>query len=371
MAIYAVNVPVTTYQDTILCAYHFLTFCAQFPLYHTNSTQFASSVVLESNTGSVNAATPSRFFSSAAVFTPAHVGNYIAVRDVTNPSNTAIVVITAYISSTEVQCNAPVANFTVTATGLPFRLFNIATVPAADGYFVFTNLTDQNPPWQCIAKADLVSTSPAYNLMPTGGFDIVTELPTGANSGLYYQFSTVAQAFFVAEPTQGWYMTWTEDVGGPGSQRAAAWVGTLGSTHASAATGFPADAAYAAIFGSSASGVADNITRIPAASSIASGEAGNSDGSGMWNIEATTRVSAAGATDILSVAAMATNPRSGQQNDYDVIVAHDGPTQSIRGYYPGIRHCNDSIANRTLISGGATYVIGDGVGIVWNGKPVV
>ncbi len=367
--IYAVNVPVTNYRDTVLCAYQFLTFCAQFPLLHVHGANFAASTVLESNTGSTNAASPSRFFSSAASFVVGHVGKYIAVRDTNNPSNTAIVQITAFISSTEVQCNAPVANFSVTATNLSFRIFDGTIVPAGDDFFVITNLAGQFPAWQTIVYADLASTAPAYEILPIGGYDVGTETILGPTTGKYYGFTTMVQAFFAAEPVQGWCMTWTEQTGGVGSNRNATWFGTVGSTHAAAATGFPADASYAGVFGATAA-TANNISRTNVANSIAQGSFGNEDGSGVIAGYTLIRKSSVGAVDVLTAAAYAVDPFTAQSNDYDAILIHDSP-HSFRGYVPGVRHLNNTLVNRTLISGGNTYVIGNGIGIAWNGKPTV
>lgn len=367
--IYAVNVPVATYREQALCAYQFLSFCAQFPLVQVSGINWAASTVLETNTGATNAASPSRFFSSSAVFTIAHVGKYIAVRDTNNPSNMAIVRVTAYISSTEVQCNAPVANFTVSASNLSFRVFDISVLPSPSDFFVFQNLPGTQPQWQARCIVNGVSTTTNYEVGPIGGWDPVTVAWLGPVTPEYYGWTTVAQCFFVADMVEGWYLTWSEDVGGVASNRNGTWLGRVGSTHDQPGTGFPADTSHAGILGSEAATV-DNFNRATNVNTwISSGHFGNPDGSGVVRGYIVPRLTVAG-TDILTLAAGATNPRTGAQDAYSCILVHRS-VQAIRGYIPGLRNTYDSIVNRTLTSDGAVYTIGNGWGLQWNGKPVV
>lgn len=371
MSIYAVNVPVAAYREVALCAYHFLSYCAQFPLVYTSGANFAASVVLETSQGVLNAASPSRLFASSAVFLPAHVGKYVAVRDPLNPSNTALVTITAYVSATEVQCNAPVANFQTSATGVYLRIFDIGVLPAPDDYFVFSAPTGSLPGWQAACRADSGSATVVYELAPVGGFDVATTSWTGPVSPYYFGWTTVAQAFFVADPTERWFFTWTEETGGALSNRCATWLGTVGSTHATAISGFPVDASYAGILGTDGSPVAHNINRNTAVDTyLSSGHFGNDDGSGVIRGYMLQRVTVGTATDILTLSAAAVNPRTAVVDDYDVILGHRSP-KSIRGYVPGLRMLADVVTNRTLVSGGATYALGNGFGLAWNGKPIV
>lgn len=368
--IYAVNVPVASYRTATLCAYHFVSFCAQYPIVYVLGANFAASTVLETNSGSVSSATPSRLYSSSAVFNPSHVGKYVAVRDTANPENTAIVVITAYVSATQVQCNAPVANFTTTSASVSFRIFDATVLPSAGDYFVFGNLATGFPTWQAACRADSVSTTMTYEVGPAGGFNIATATWTGAVTSKAYGWTTVAQLFMVASPAEGWLISWTEDVGGVGSNRNMAFVGSIGSTHASPAQGFPADAAYAGIMGSTAAPTAHNINRdFTVANYVASGELGNSDGSGTVVTELMKMFTFTG-TDILTLPA-ATNPRTGAVDDYDAVLGEAVAPRALRGYLPGVRMLNDAVINRTLVSSGNVYALGNGFGVVWNGKPVV
>jgi hypothetical protein len=369
--IYAVNVPVGSYQEVVLCAYHFLSYCAQFPIVFTNTPNFAASVVLETSQGVINAASPSRLFASSAVFLPSHVGNYVAVRDPLNPSNTCMVAITAYISATEVQCNAPVANFQTSATGVYLRIFDSGATMAANNYFVFSAPTGSTPGWQASCRADGVSTTAAYELAPIGGFDPLTETWLGPVSPYYYGWTTVAQAFFVVDTTQHWFFTWTEDTGGVLSNRCATWLGTTGSTHATPATGFPSDTSFAGILGTDGAPVNHNINRSTAVDTyLSSGHFGNDDGSGVIRGYMLVRQTLSTTTDILTMGAAAVNPRTAVTDDYDVVLGHRSP-KAIRGYVPGLRMLSDTVVNRTLISGGATYALGNGFGLAWNGKPIV
>lgn len=370
MPIYAVNVPVANYQQVALCAYHFVSFCAQYPIVYTAGGNYASSIITESNFGVTNAASPSRLFCSNAIFTSGHVGKYVAVRDPNNPSNTAIVKITAYISATEVQCNAPVANFTISATGVSFRIFDINVTPSPGNFFVFTNRQGSFPTWQTACRAESGTSTVSYEVGPTGGFDLNTGLWSGVVTPSYYGWSTVAQAFFAADPTQGWYATWTEDVGGPSSLINATLLGTMGSTHATAASGFPADATYAGIFGTASAPIAHNLDRSTTSGSsnqfLSTGHMGNEDGSAAVEAYMLTRTTPSG-VDVLTLASAMLNPRTGVIDDYDIIIGHRNP-RSVRGFVPGLRFVNDTVGNRTLCSSGATYVLGDGFAIVWNGK---
>lgn len=366
--IYAVNVPIASYTEAALVAYHFASFCAQFPIVYVSGANFAGSTMLETSSGSVNSSTPSRLYSSTAVFTGAHVNKFVAVRDTTNPENTCIVRITAYVSATQVQLNAPIANFTTSGT-VSFRIFDMGTVPSPDDFFVFSNLSTGFPGWQCACRADSGSTTLTYEVGPIGGFNTGTGLWTGLVTSKAYGWTTVAQMFCVSEPAQGWMMSWTEDVGGVGSNRNAAFAGAIASTHATPANGFPADSTYAGVMGSTTVPTAHNLDRTLSSQYFSTGEVGGPDGSAVV-VTKILKMYSAGASDVLTSVA-STNPRSGATDDFDAVLGQSSSDRCIHGYLPGVRMLNDAITNRTLVSGGAVYALGDGFGIEWNGKPVV
>ncbi len=371
MPIYAVNVPVTTYQQLALTGYHFLSWCAQFPIIKVTGANFSGSTILEASTARVNAATPSRLFATSAVFTASHVGKYVALRDASNPSNTGVFRITSFVSATEVQLNAPIANFTITSTNLPIRIFDGAVLPVAGNYFVFGNIATQFPNWQCRVTVDGGGSVVTHEFAPIGGYNAALNTWNGPVSNPIQGWTTIAQAFFFADPAAGWYFTMTEDVGGVGSNRNGAWMGTVGSTHAAPAAGFPADTSYAGILGTDGSPMAHNIGRATTTNNlISAGVFGNPDGSTTIRGYLRKRTLSGAGTDPLTVAAAATNPRTGAQDDFDFIVMHRSPL-AIRGFIPGLRIMADAIANRTLTSSGATYCLGNGIGFAWNGKPIV
>lgn len=369
--IYAVNVPVTGPAQVHVCAYHFYSWCVQFPVVRVAGTALTASVMLETATGSVNSSTPSRLFSSAAVFTASHVGKYVAVRDPVNPSNSGIYRIMAQISSTEVQLNAPVANFTISSTNLALRVFDL-TIPSTLGdYFVIANKAGTTPTWQARVSYHAATSTVAYEVAPVGGYAQVTNTWNGPVSSVFVGYTVATQAFFLGDLDGGWGFQMTEDVGGVASNRNATWMGSVGSIHAQAAAGFPRDSSYAGVLGTVALPQAHNIGRDTTGTLlISTGEFGSADSSAMILGALMSRETLSTGVDVLTMAAAATDPRTGNVNDYDFVLAHRTPSD-VRGYIPGLRTLADAVINRTLISAGATYALGDGIGLVWNGKPVV
>lgn len=363
MLIHSPSVPTSTNEVQVQCLYHWLSFCCQFPLVDV-SAPFPS--VATTSNGVLNSSAPTRVFSASPFFNPTWVGHYVAVRDPNNASNTCLVVITAFISSVEVQCNAPIANFNVSSTGVLLDVFDPASAPTVGDYFVIQNRITGQVNWQVKVEID-VGPSVLVTMAPIGGWDPgggVFNLPA-CNDVLLW--TTVAQTFFAADPEVGWWSLLAEETGGIGSDRNMVWAGSLSPFHAPSVSGFPSDTSFAAIFGSNTA-VSDNISR----------DTSNSDNFCVGESLDQSLVSVPlrimqkrtfSGNDIMALVGSITNPRSGTQDDYDAVVLE--PTPGWRGRLPGIRILNDNIANRTLLNSGATYVIGNGIGISWNGKPII
>lgn len=363
MIIHSPNTPTISPDEQALVLYHWLVFCCGFVELHSTHP---FPVEASTTAGILNAASPSRVYTSVAFFDPTWVGHYIAVRDPNNPSNTCVVQITAFISSTEVQCNAPVANFNVSSTGVSLRVIDPTSVPLVSDYFVISNLLASSPGWQARVTLD-VGPVVVVTFAPIGGWNPATtsfDLPVCSD---VYCFGTVAQTFMIADPEVGWWSVLSEETGGVPSNRNMLWAGTLLPFHNAAVSGFPTDMSYAGIFGAN-SAIANNISRDSSVSNnICVGE--SLDSSLVPIVISIMIKTTMGGVDLMTLPAASTNPRSGAQDDYDCVIVE--PTPGWRGRLPGMRILNDNLVNRTLLNSGATYVVGNGIGITWNGKPVV
>lgn len=363
------NTPVANQQEQILLYYHWLTFCNEFTELEANGVW---TYLLAGTDGIINSSTPSKFYISSGIFTISHVGMYLAIKDNTNPVNTTIVQITNFNNTNEVQLNAPVANFTVDSTDVEYRLIDPTTLPSLGSYFVIENTVEGQPSWQ--ARFEARAAAPltvGVQFAPIGGWDINTSLWTLPVCTEVLMEPTVAQSFMVSDPDQGWNFFWTEDVGGIGSNRKGIWFGSLSPLHAPEIAGAPSDTSYAAIFGDTTGAPALNIDRdTTTVESISTGETLHSDNTVVAIYFAQKRLLGS-STDVNTIAAAVFNTRSGEADDYDIIAFQKSPNQSIRGRVSGLRLMNDSLSNRDLISSGLTYCIDNGIGVVWNTKPVV
>jgi len=363
------STPVTTYQVQALIYYHWLVFCNEFT---EIEAQGVWSYLLAGADGVINSLTPSTFVAPSGIFTAGHVGKYLAIKDPVNPTNNTIAKITVFTNSTTVQLNSPVANLSTSATGVSYRIIDSTVVPGLGNYFVIQNpVTVNQPLWQ--AKLNVRAAAPlavSIEFAPIGGWDITNSLWTLPICDEVFMHDTIAQSFMLAEPEQGWVFFWTEDIGGASSDRKGAWFGSLSPFHAPRITGAASDTTFGAIFGDTVGFVSANFDRDTlTASNISSGQTMSSDTSIVSIYWAQKRLLDLG-TDTSTLAGTV-NPRSGEVDDYDMIAFQKAPEQAFRGRVPGIRLLTANLANRYSTANNTTYVIDNGIGVVWNGKTPV
>lgn len=365
------NTPVTTYQNQAQLYYHWLTFCNSFIEVDTNGGNWGA---VKAGTGGSVSSTASSIFTTPGTntFEAIHVGMYLAIRDTNNPVNTVIAEIVSR-TPTQATLNSPVISFTVSSTDLDYVIIDPSILPASGHFFVIQNPVASQPAWQ--ARFDVM---PAENRVgvtfaPTGGWNSLSQtwtLPRCNDTVVMH--NTLVTSFMVADPDQGWVFLWTEE-SAPGftSNRCGVWLGSLSPLHAPHILGTPSDPSYAVIFGSTVN-TADNLNRnTGSVSSISSGQAIHSDSSQVAIYFGQKRLIGSG-TDVNTIAAAATNARSTLVDDYDIVAFQRAAgKQIIRGKVSGLRLMNEATDNRVVFSDGATYSLGNGLGVVWNDKDSV
>lgn len=352
--------------------YHWLVFCNQFTDVATVGTWNPSPPSVVSGTdGVINSLATSLFTAGSGPFLAIHATNgwYLAIRDEANPVNTTIARITGFINPTSVQLNAGPTNFTVSSTGVHYRIIDPAALPGLGDYFVIQNPAPTQP-WQakitCRSLAPLTTT---IEFAPIGGWNTLSSLWNLPVCAPVYLYPTLVQSFMFADPDQGWVFLMTEETGGSGSNRKGCWFGALAPFHAPNASGIPSDIYYGAIFGDQVGVVSHNISRDTGTpTNLCVGQVMHSDTSIVPLYFAQKRFFGSG-TDTNTLAGT-TNPRTSESDDYDVIAFQKSTVQAFRGRVPGLRLLSNNLTNRSLVQSG-TYVIGSGLGITWNGKPPV
>lgn len=358
------NFATTDYQVQAQMLYHWLTYVNGFAEVQASGSAW-STVFYSNSNGVINSATPQAFYAASSSFDGTFVNKHIAIRDASNPSNCTIARITAAPTSTQLTLDSS-AVLNINSADVQYRVFDTATPPADSDFFVIQNPSGLS--WQARCFVDGVSSSLYWQLGFVGGWNVGSGTWTLPVSSDHYLHSTLAQTFCVADSAVGFVYIWSEDVGGLGSDRNALWLGSLSPFHSPSEVGVSKDLSYSAIFGSPTASVADNLSRdTTVTNNFCVGEGLSASNSVIPLRFAQKRLLSTG-VDMLTVAAAATNPRSSEQDDYDVIVFHRTPDQAWRGRVPGVRILNDNISNRTPINGNGTYVLGNGIGSVWNGK---
>ena len=361
----------TTTPDSYVQAqilYHWLTFVNQFTVVETNGPSWTA-LTYSGSAGVINNTTPQAFYEANPVFTGALVGKHIAIRDAANPTNCFIGQITSLVSPTRINLDSS-ASLTFNSTNVEYIVFDTASPPIATNFFVLQTPSTSGPAWQVRCVANGSPNALSFELGFTGGWDVGTNawlLPVSASHWLP---SSVSRLFCIADSTQGYFYLWSESPpGGVAASRSALWVGALNPFHSPAELGAPKDLSYSAIFGSVTSpGPANNLNRdTTVADSFVIGEALNDVGSVVPVYIAQKRLLSS-SVDTLALAAAATNPRSMQTDDYDAVCFMRSGFQGWRGRVPGVRILNDVISNRTPLNGNFSYVLGNGIGAIWNGK---
>lgn len=349
--------------------FHWLTYVNGFTLVEANGANW-STLVHSAADGVINSASPQQFFTASATFDASFVDQHIAIRDTANPTNCFVARITAFISATQVTLDSS-AVLDVSATNVDFRVFDaIAAPPAIGDYFVIENPATSNVAWQarCIVRSG-APLSLEWEFGFIGGWNVggVTwDLPVSTS---HYMHTDIAQTFCVADAEVGWFFVWSETApGGVAASRNAVWLGVLSPFHSPAEIGVPKDSAFTAIFGTSLAAPASNLSRDTTVSAnFVVGEMID-DVLTVIPVYVAQKRLLSSATDMLAVAAASINPFSGLQDDYDAVAFHRASDQAWRGRVPGLRTLNDVIANRTPLNTNLTYVLGSGLGVVWDGK---
>lgn len=366
------NIPTpdtNSYRIQAMTLYHYLTFGCGFTEIEANGSW---PVALSGVNGIIANVQPSRFYAASATFSPSHVGMYIIVKDPVNPINTVVGKITNYISPTELQLNAPVISFGINASLVQYRIVDPAYAPVIGNYFVIENPATNQPKWQ--ARFVVRSSSPlclSVQFGPIGGWQTSTATWTLPVCDDVFLHATLVQYFIFADPTMGWIFLLQEETGGVGSARKGIWMGSLIPLHAPRITGLPSDFSYAAIFGDTTSTLVNNISRNSLITGqICTGQSMSENNTIIPIYWAQKRLLGDN-TDVLTMSGANPNPRSSEADTYEVIAYHKEPKQAIRGRVPGMRILNDTITNRTLLINGTIYVVGGGVGVLWNKKDPV
>ena len=356
--------PALRLQVQASCLYQWLTFINGFSIVEESSVGVWDSTEYSGSDGSINGVTPQQFYSVNDAFNAASVGKYIAILDSTNPSNSHIGRITAYVSATQVTLDSS-AVLDISSPDVEFRVFDASgSPPLPSDYFVIGNPAP-NVPWQ--ARCTLGS-SLSWDLGFIGGWNTATsswDLPVSAP---VLGDDDSSRLFCVADPLAGYFFVWTERTGGSASDRNAYWLGSISPFHSPEEPGIPSDNSYSAVLGTQGAAVPTNLSLDTSLfSSLSVGAALGPSLSVVPLYIAQKRFLSTGTAPMDSVN-WATNPFSLEVDDYDAVVFHQGATSSFRGKIPGMRILNSGVPNRTSVSGNATYVLGNGIGSVWSGK---
>lgn len=360
------NTPVLNNKEQALFYYHWLVFCNGFTWIEASGIW---GYELAGSDGRVQAIEPTKFYASSGPFLATHTGMYLAISDPVNPINNVIARITSVPSTNVLQLEAT-TNLNAESTGVNYRIIDPNNLPGTGNYFVIQNpVTSKQPPWQ--AKINVGSNYVSVVFAPIGGWDVsisVWNLPVCDERFLH---NVVNQSFMVADPEAGWVFLWTEDTGaGTGANRKGVWFGSLSPFHAPRVTGAASDINFGAVFGDSVDPtLSDNIS--PDTTNIRNICVGQTLDSNNVKIPiywAQKRFLGSG-TDVSSLSlSSGQNPNSGEIDDYDVIAFQKTPYQAFRGRVPGMRMLNTTVVNRTLTSGRFTYVLDNGIGLVWDNK---
>lgn len=345
----------------------------EFPIIDvSNATHFPS--VTTATDGIVTAATPTRFAIAATntyIFTAGDIGRYMALRDVTNPTNSGVYVITAIVDDKTVSLNSPVANFTGTANDVRWTLFDpTASPPPADSWFVVQS--QGTTKWQArvVNNSTLfaIPAGMAVEMGAFGGFDATTDawiMPVSAPVKLQ---STLTLTFAVGDDELGFFV-WAADGSGVVADRTGILLTQFAAIHQPAGQGVPKDVAPVVLMGDTTATV-NTLNRLFAPAATAgfaeNGQLSLADGSGYttaW-LHQWRRVS--DDTDWFTLASGSTDPRSGELDTYQFACYHTTTQVSIRGLLPLIRMVNDTAASKTTTNAGMHMVVQDGVATEWD-----
>jgi uncharacterized protein (UPF0333 family) len=361
---YCTNLPVTDYKVQALTYYHWFITCCQFTEVQASGNW---SAVLSGSDGIINTSIANKFSTVAATFTAGHVGMFLVVRDASNPENTAIGVINTVDSSTLVTLTA-ITQFTANSTNVNYRIVDPSDMPALGDYFVIQNPVASQPRWQL--RVSIEASAVGLRFAPVGGWNLESQAWTLPVCSDILMPDTLAQSFVLSDPEEGWAFLWTEETGGVSSNRNGVWLGTLAPFHAPRVVGAPSDESYAVIFGNRSGSTCGLFSRNNSlVTSISTGQGLNYDNTIIPIYWAQKKLFGTG-TDTQTMSGANPNPWSGENDDYDIIAFHKSSNKAIRGRVPGVRLLNEGLANRTKPSA-TTYVIGGGIGAVWNTKPAL
>lgn len=359
------STPSSAAQLSIL--YRWLSFVGEFPVVRVEeTTAWGSSIVASGSDGVLNDFAPHSLYSSSASFVASMVGKYVAVRDTSNPENSCVAEVIAFVSATELTLDMSTM-FVSSSTDVSWQMFDLATSPSDGDYFVVQSPSSTTgPQWQVKVTLD-TSNGISFVLGFQGGWDNGTSSWSLPSSTAVWLPATVARTFCIVDPA-GWVYLWSEETGGFSSDINAVWFGLLSSFHSPLDVGVPKDLVPTAIFGSTTSpGPTMNLSRDTTdTDAIVVGEMLNASSVAVPAYVAQKRLLSSG-DDVLEFTS-GVNPRSLLVDDYDAIVFQKSPDQMIRGRIPGMRILNDSIVNRTPINSNGSYVLGYGIGASWNGK---
>lgn len=360
-------VPCTSAAQQAHILYQWLTYCCQFPIVETSGTWSTTKTGAD---GIISSIAPTHFLTATASFinAPAPTGDvnrYIAIRDSSHPENTVIAKIVSVVNSFDVILSSS-AIFSTSSTGVSYRVFDPQnSPPSVSNYFVISNLVGSTPLWNVHCQLN-ATPSVAWTFGPIGGWDALAHAWIMPTCTTCFMRSTVTTSHCVADPSNGWIFTWCENT----TNRNGVWLGSLTPLHAPNIVGAPTDSYYSAIFGATSTANVNNFSRATTSSdNLSVGESMASDTTIIPIYMAQKRLLSS-ATDVETFVS-AINPRSSESDDYDFVAFHRSPNAGWRGKVTGLRLTNDNIANRTAISAGATYVIEDGIGVVWNGSSIV
>lgn len=348
--------------------YHWLSFVNQFTVIEASGANW-NSLTFSGATGVVNNTTPQAFYDVDPVFTVGLVSKHIAIRDALNPSNCFVAQITDYVSPTRINLDSS-ASFTLNSSNLEYRIFDTVFPPVSGDFFVLQTPVATGPAWQARCSVNAAPNALSFQIGFIGGWDVSTSSWILPVSAVHWLPTSVSRLFCVTDSTTGYVYLWSEGApGGSAASRNALWFGAISPFHSPVEPGAPKDLSYSAIFGSIASpGPANNLSRDTAlAESFVIGETLN-DINVVTPLYIAQKRLMSTTTDVLSLSAAATNPRSMQTDDYDAICFMRSSSQGWRGRVPGIRILNDVVSNRTPLNANFSYVVGGGIGALWNGK---
>jgi len=362
------NAAVASRNEMAQTLYWFLTYVTEFIVVDVDTAGNWPRLAYGTN-AILDAALPFTFRTPVTdpyLFTAADIGRKIAIRDEVTTLNSGVYTVSAIVDSHTVHLATPGANFAGYNGNAQWVLFDPASAPPDDAYFVIQSPVTDNP-WQA-------RVIPNATIHPIAGLSVEMGAWGGWNAGTGLWGLPVTSSvvipnisgtmFCVADEQLGAFFNWVEDGAG---DRNGIYCGQMAALHSPAGAGVPKDSAPSALLGSNTVNT-NALNRLLTGGFASNGQISLPDNSGYATAYLHQWERTVDDVDPFTIAAGMADPRSTQIDAYQFLVYQTTPVVSLRGIMPLIYMLNDAVPNRTLVNSGLVYGIQDGIGCEWDGS---